>query len=72
MKKNDKNIREPYEPKDTPNPPQIIEPNSGRARENPVESKQRPQESPSQGSDKPSEKPHLLSEDADVEDETTV
>ena len=72
MKKQNKNIREPYEPEQTPKPPQIIEPNSGRQRENPVESPGRPEETSNQKSSKPAENKHLLSEDADINDETTV
>lgn len=39
--KEKKKIREPFEPHKTPEPPQIIEPNSKRERENPVEDKDR-------------------------------
>lgn len=72
MKKQNKNIREPYKPEDTPKPPQIIEPNSGRQRENPIENKGREEDSPANASGKQKEKQHLLSEDADIDDETTV
>lgn len=72
MKKQNKNIREPYEPEQTPKPPQIIEPNSGRQRENPVENKGQREENADKPSNKTTEKHHLLSEDADIDDETTV
>lgn len=68
----DEKIREPYEPDDTPTPPQIIEPNSGRERENPVEGKDKSERKPGNRPQKQGEKEHLLSEDADLNDETTI
>lgn len=68
MKKEKKNIREPYDPKRTPKPPQIIEPNRGAQRENPIEKKEDHEGS----SAKPAQKNHLLSENADIDDETTI
>ena len=72
MKKQNKNIREPYEPEHTPKPPQIIEPNSRRQREHPVEDEKSVGETSGKPDTKPAEKHHLLSDDADIDDETTV
>ncbi len=73
MKKNDKKIREPYEPKDTPKPPQIIDPNIEQQRENPVEGDSRSKGSrPTVDDDKRTEKQHLLSDETDIDDETTI
>ncbi len=69
MKNENIKIREPYEPKDTPKPPQIIEPNSKQQRENPVEGEAESRKSPGK---KPDKKQHLLSDDADINDETTI
>lgn len=68
----DEKIREPYEPDDTPTPPQIIEPNSGRQRENPAEGNDKSEGKPVNPTKKQGEKEHLLSEDADLNDETTI
>lgn len=70
--KGDKKIREPYEPDDTPKPPQIIEPNSEGEREKPIEKRDRPDD---RDEIKPGEggtKPHLLSDEAEIDDETTI
>lgn len=72
MKKQNKNIREPYEPEHTPKPPQIIEPNSRRQREHPVEDEKSGTETSGKPGTRPTEKHHLLSDDADIDDETTV
>jgi hypothetical protein len=77
MKNDKKKIREPYEPEDTPKPPQIIEPNSGRERENPVKDDERPdakvrnEDRNAKGSSH-TEKQHLLADDAELDDETTI
>ena len=70
--KGNKKIREPYEPDQTPKPPQIIEPNSERERENPVENKDRPDERDDRKAGTTGAKPHLLSDDAEIDDETTI
>ncbi len=77
MKKDKKNIKEPYEPNDTPKPPQVIEPNSGRERENPVTEDERTEasarnEKRSSPDAAHSEKQHLLADDAEIDDETTI
>ena len=72
MKKQEKKIKEPYEPENTPKPPQIIDPDSGKKRENPIEDKERNAESPDNNTSSHAGKSHLLSEDADIDDETTV
>ena len=70
MKDEKKKIKEPYEPEDTPKPPHIIDPNE-RKRDNPIEenegSEGRPAAKAPDGT-----RPHLLSEEADIDDETTV
>jgi len=77
MKNDKKNIKEPYEPNDTPKPPQVIEPNSGRERENPVTEDERTEASGrNEKRNNPdaahSEKQHLLADDAEIDDETTI
>lgn len=46
MEKNREKIKEPFEPEDTPKPPQIIEPNTERQRENPIEGKEEKKTNP--------------------------
>lgn len=72
MKNDKKKIKEPYEPKDTPKPPQIIEPNSGRQRENPVKDDDRPESSAENKGSSHRERQHLLADDAEIDDETTI
>ena len=72
MKKQDKKIKEPYEPEDTPKPPQIIDPNSKKKREHPIEEKERNKANPDTSASTDAGKSHLLSGDADINDETTV
>ena len=72
MKKDRKDIREPFEPKDTPKPPQIIEPNSGRQRENPVQDERRDKKETTKPAETKETKPHLLGDDTDISDETTI
>lgn len=71
-------VEEPYSPENTPNPPQIIDPNN-RGEEggnNPVETKRNPAaESKSERTERPAtkeKKEKLLNEDADITDETTL
>ena len=80
MKDERKNIKEPYQPDNTPNPPQIIDPskrNENNEREAPVENKQRDanqqsQEQKAQPKTK-EEKPKRLGESQpDINDETTT
>jgi hypothetical protein len=72
MEKDRKKIKEPFEPKDTPKPPQIIEPNSRKKRETPIEDEKRNAGKPGKQSSEKDAKPHLLSDDADIQDETTI
>ena len=72
MKKQEKKIKEPYEPGDTPKPPQIIDPNSGKKRENPIEDKERNTSGPDNNASSDSGNSTPLSEDADIDDKTTV
>jgi hypothetical protein len=68
MKKN-KKIREPFEPGDTPKPPQIIEPNAERQRENPVGEESRATKTPDNNSAK---KNKMMGDEAEIDDETTI
>jgi hypothetical protein len=67
--KKDKKIREPFKPEDTPRPPQIIDPVLKSARENSGEEKK---EKPSTGDRDNSGKSGLLSDQAEINDETTI
>lgn len=71
MEKEREKIKEPFDPEKTPKPPQQIDPDMNQKRENPLSEKGRP----SKSDDKPagkSEGGHLLDEEADINDETTV
>lgn len=68
MKKENK-IREPFKPEDTPRPPQIIDPEVKSARKNPGEEKK---EKSSTGDKDKSGKSGLLSDQAEINDETTI
>ena len=57
MEKNRKKIKEPYEPEDTPQPPQIIEPNAESQRENPIEGKEERKKNPDTQKDEKQKKP---------------
>lgn len=77
--KDKKNIREPFRPEDTPNPPQIIDPNDREKRKTPVEDKpvrrkdsDRSAEQKNTNAADKQEKPHLLGDDADISDETKI
>ena len=72
MKKEREKIKEPYKPEDTPQPPQRIDPDTGRQRENPVEGKGTPSRGAENNTAKESERSHLLDEDTDIDDETTI
>ena len=72
MNKENKKIKEPYTPEDTPTPPHNIEPNSERERQHPVEYKSKSERKPGEGTRKESDKQHLLSEETDIKDETTI
>lgn len=70
MEKDRKKVREPYPPENTPRPPQIIDP---EAREE--QNKKRPDKPVNKGSEKkskPDEKKGMLSDQADIHDETTI
>ena len=75
MKDERKNIKEPYQPGHTPNPPQIIDPskpNEDGKKESPVENKRR-DESDKQSENPKLEKPKNLGEsEHDIHDETTI
>jgi len=72
MKKKGEKIKEPYAPDDTPKPPQIIDPNTGRQRENPVEDKGRTKSKPESKEAKKGERAHLRSEESEIDDDTTI
>lgn len=71
-KRTNKEIREPFEPEDTPQPPQIIEPNTRREREKPGEDKKRGDKPQDEQQDEQAGKHHLLGDNADIDDETTI
>ncbi|HEY9488298.1 MAG TPA: hypothetical protein VIQ51_08200 [Chryseosolibacter sp.] len=71
MKKG-KKIKEPYEPEDTPNPPQIIEPHTAEDREKPVENKDRPEKKLDSETETRKGRQHLLADETDIDDETTI
>lgn len=63
----EKKIREPFKPEDTPNPPQIIDPEVRAGRKDPdAEKKQK-----SSGPPDKTGKPGSLSDRAEIDDETT-
>jgi hypothetical protein len=75
-----KDKRDPYNAEDTPTPPQVMDPNDESAR-NPKESGNRkPEPTDARGQDRPNKdsneastgKNHLLSDEADISDETTI
>ena len=69
--KTNEEIKEPYQPENTPEPPQRIDPDMGRQRENPVEGKRKPaREADNKETD--AKKSDLLNEGADINDETTI
>ena len=74
MEKEKKNIREPYEPENTPTPPQIIDPEKREDRKHPVNEDDAPRGQQDRSTERPGkdEKGHLLSERADIDDETTI
>jgi hypothetical protein len=75
MKDERKNIREPYQPENTPNPPQIIDPskrNEDGKKEVPVENKQRTDKGDSQSENPKLEKPKRVGDEPDINDETTI
>lgn len=73
-----KDIREPFRPEDTPRPPQ--EDPTGRSPESPVEEKRNEPASDEHDENKKTNqkskdqpgKGHLLNEQADIDDETTI
>lgn len=69
MKKN-KKIREPFDPADTPKPPQIIEPNAEQQRENPLAVEENRKEKTS--ANEKNKKPRLLADEAQINDDTTI
>ena len=72
MDKDKKKIKEPFDPHKTPKPPQIIDPNTEKQRKNPIENKGGRENNPGNPAEKSETKPHLLSEESDISDETTI
>jgi hypothetical protein len=71
MENKDKKVKEPYSPEETPRPPQIIDPNARKDRENPIEEKTKkktPAESRKSGTKKKPE----LGDEPEIHDETTI
>jgi hypothetical protein len=71
MDKENKKIKEPYQPGRTPEPPQRVDPNAGRQKEGDLKNKQS-EKTPEKKSDEIKENPHLLNENAQINDETTI
>lgn len=71
MKDDRKKIKEPFEPDDTPKPPQQVDPGTARKRENPDEGKEQKQD-PEKKPAGETGKQHLLNDEADIDDETTI
>jgi hypothetical protein len=77
MKQDKSKIKEPYSPENTPSPPQIIEPNQRKERNEgsrPVEDRQKNQTTgENKSAQKKEEKPKPLSEsETGIDDETTI
>ncbi|HEX8039303.1 MAG TPA: hypothetical protein VF490_09125 [Chryseosolibacter sp.] len=70
MEKKKKGNREPYRPEDTPQPPQQMDP-GGRAKDR-TERQNSPDKRAGETTDPAPGKHHLLSDQADIDDETTV
>ena len=70
MENDRKKIKEPFEPENTPKPPQIIDPEERNERRNTFKEK------PGKSGDKKQEpvkgRPELLGDHADIDDETTI
>jgi hypothetical protein len=74
MKDETKNIKEPYNPHQTPNPPQIIDPgkrNEERNKEASVENKNQNQSDKSENAEQKKAK-RLGEDEPDIHDETTI
>jgi len=72
MKNDNKKIKEPFEPHGTPEPPQIKEPNSGSERENPVKEDDRKPRNADNAEKGKAAKQHLLADETDIDDDTTI
>lgn len=68
MEKNSKRIKEPYEPENTPRPPQKVKPTS----KSHDSAKGRPEPSDDRTTKEKGHRQHLLDEQADIDDETTI
>jgi hypothetical protein len=71
MKEESKKIKEPYDPGKTPEPPQRVDPNVGRQKEGEVKNKQS-EKKPEKKTDEKEENSHLLNDNAQINDETTI
>jgi hypothetical protein len=68
MKDKRKEVREPYPPENTPRPPQTVDPNRKNKKDVPAEAAP----SEKRNDSAKMKKPHLLDEEADIDDETTI
>jgi hypothetical protein len=76
MKDEKKNIKEPYAPESTPNPPQIIDPsrqNEQGERDQPLKTQPTNHDGEHKNNNKPAPKKKLLGEsEIEIDDETTI
>ena len=75
MKDERKNIKEPFHPENTPNPPQIIDPNKRNEtndKDAPIENKQRQENEKRESGNSKGEKPKQVGDAPDIHDETTI
>jgi hypothetical protein len=77
MKQDKNKIKEPYPPENTPSPPQIIDPNQRKERNEddmPIENRQKNNAGgENKSTQKGKEKPKLLGEsETEIDDETTI
>ena len=70
MENENKKTPEPYTPEGTPRPPQVIDPANDRQPSSPVEEEKRKEKQKIETPKK--EKPHLLGDDTQISDETTI
>jgi hypothetical protein len=73
MEKNDKNkIREPFPPEETPNPPQIIDPNIRNERNEPNGPVDKKKQKPAPDNEQQQDSGKRLGDPTEITDETTI
>lgn len=70
MSEENKKKREPYDPQNTPDPPQRIEPDAVQAQ--PDASDRQGKDSGPEDKENEKGRPHLLDEETGIDDETTI